>query len=293
MGEVSGDPDHPGIDPQRQGEVIVRADLDLHAEPARERLRQHRPVDAGIMARHHVEARLRLDGLALVGLDLDLPAPVHRGIQRRQDLRRDQGGIVDQQGAALGHRGDQRTVLEDVGSRVVLCVLADQVADRGVAVTGDGEQVRERRLDQTRLAGARRAVEQHRHVGVAQAVQRLDVGQIGQLPGVVELAPRAADRAGLPGRGCCGSGGTGRGRLGAGSVGAWRADHSGLRGCGGFRVRPELRLSASALVGLAASHQGEGGVADGAVGVAQLPGHIPDGERVRRPIGQQSGHLGP
>jgi hypothetical protein len=50
-------------------------------------------VDAGVVAGGDVEAGGGGDGLAIVGLDLDLPAAVQGGAG---DGRGDEGGVVDE-----------------------------------------------------------------------------------------------------------------------------------------------------------------------------------------------------
>ena len=158
-------------------------------------------MDSGVVAGYHVEAVGRRDRLALVGLDDDLAPPVHRRVADREDRRRDQGGVVDEKDPAFPHCPDQRPVDELVRAVGALGVLADEVAHRGVAVAGDGDQVREGRLDQAGLARAGRPGQQRGDALGAQRAQRLDIGHARQHARAVDLPSRAGDGAGRALRG--------------------------------------------------------------------------------------------
>ena len=210
------------------------------------------PWTPGLWPADDVEAVGRLDHLALVGLDADLAAAVHRGVGDRQHRRRDEGRVVDEKDLAFGHGPDQRPVDELEGAVGLLGVLAGQVGGRGVAVAGHRDQViAEGGLDQRGLPGTGRAVQQGRHSGVAQLAQGLDVGHVRQRPRLVDLAAWAGDRAG-------------RSRLGG------RRGYRGRRGGGGGRRGGGGRLGRKGGLGRDGGGCGGGGrvrlVADGLAG---------------------------
>ena len=99
-------------------------------------------MHAGVVSGDHVEPVSGVDDLAAVGLDHDLAAAVHRGVDHREHGRRDQGGVVDEQRhtrhASRAPAGRART---RSGRRRGLGVLADEVGDRGVPVALNREQV--------------------------------------------------------------------------------------------------------------------------------------------------------
>jgi hypothetical protein len=192
------------------------------------------PWTPRVVAGYHVEAVGGCDRLALVRLDDHLAPPVHRRVADRQHRRGDEGGVVDEQHPAFQHRPDEGAVDELVGAVGPLGVLADEVADRGVAVAGHRDQVGEGRLDQARLAGAGRTGQQGGDSLGAQRAQRLDVGHAGQHARPVDLPARAGDRAGHglrrgSLRRCRRGGRAGSRRRG----GDWLGRRGGLRGDGG------------------------------------------------------------
>ena len=239
-GEVAGDRDGLRLDLQGAGEVVVGGDLDLDAEPGGQGLGQDRAVDAGVVPADQVEPVGGLDRLAFVGLDGDLAAAVHRGVGDGEDLGGDEGGVVDEQGPAFGHGPDQRPVDELVGAVGALGVLADEVGDRGVAVAGHGDQVGEGGLDQGRLAGTGRAVQQGGDARRAQGAQRRHVRHVGQYAGPVDLPVRAGHRRAARRRGRGEAG-----RRGAGEAGAGGAAVRGRAGAAG------AALTALAVAGVA------------------------------------------
>ena len=212
----------------------------------------------------------------------------------------------------LLHCPDQRPVDELVRAVGLLGVLADEVADRGVAVAGHRDQVGEGRLDQARLAATRRPVKQGGDSLGAQCAQRLDVGHAGQYARPVDLPSRPGHRARLGRRG--GSLRRGRrrwrgwrggrlrrcrrgGRLGGGRGGLRRGGGLGGDGdgCGGGRgvglVADGLACEAAGLGPVGESGQR---VADRAGRAAEVPGDLADRVRARaggQPLGNLAAKL--
>ena len=271
----------------------------------------------GVVSGDDVEPVGGVDDLAPVGFHDHLSSAVHRRVEGGEDVGRDQGGVVDEQRAALPHRPHQRAVHEQVPALRGLGVFTHQVRDGGVPVAGHGDQVTEGRLDHRGLAGAGRAVEQGGHPGRTQLPQRRHVRYPRDRARVVELPVRARHR---PGDGCvvrparrtghrggrsggC-DGATGRGRTAGRGIRRHRGDRGRRAGRGGpgrcgWQGGEVPGGWGGAVAGRPLGHQhglavrGEHGqgVRDRAGRAAQGAGDLPRGERVGGSLVEVHRHL--